>query len=126
MSFTKFSGSGFNGRNDPGIAGASANLTAELAANGSFAGIWMPGNDIPRHHQHAWRTEAALKRVLFMKVPPDDVHRLGIARAFDGLDIAALAHHREDDAGSHGHAVHRDRAGAARAMFAANVSAGQV
>ncbi len=45
--------------------------------------------------------------------------------AFDGLDRGAVALHREDEAAAHDLAVEPHRAGAAHAMLAADMGAGE-
>ena len=52
------------------------------------------------------------------------LRRLG-AMPFDGDDFGAVGLHREHDAGAHGLAVEEDRAGAADAVLAADMGAGE-
>src|ERR1700724_147639 len=86
----------------------------------------MARDDVPGHHQHARSAEAALQRVFFVEMTADDVHGFAVSRALDSLDLAAIAHHREHDAGAHHHSVDRHSAGAAGTMFTAKVGTGQI
>ena len=50
---------------------------------------------------------------------------VGVGEALDGLDVGAVDLHRQHQAGAHRRAVDDHRAGAADAMLAADVRAGQ-
>ena len=63
--------------------------------------------------------------MLFVEGVLNGVQGAGVGQAFDGLDIAAFALHREVGAALDGLAVNVHRAGAAVAGLAADVGAGQ-
>ena len=49
-----------------------------------------------------------------------------LGEALDSAQLGAAGLHREHEAGTHCFAVHQDRAGAAYAMLAAEMSAGEI
>ena len=49
-----------------------------------------------------------------------------VGEALDSAQLGAAGLHREHEAGTHCFAVHEDRAGAAYAMLAAEMSAGEI
>ena len=53
------------------------------------------------------------------------VHRSDAPEAFNGFDAAAVGLHREHQAGAHAVAVEKHGAGAADAVFAADMGAGE-
>ena len=67
----------------------------------------------------------ALQRVAFLERALQIGDRSGIRQAFDGFHLRAVALHGEGQAAAHGLAVEQHRAGAAHAMFAADMAAGQ-
>ena len=74
---------------------------------------------------HAGRAEAALQRVMLTEGFLQG-RELGVTgEPFDGHDLGALGLHREHQAGAHGCAVDENRAGAAHAVLAAHMGAGQ-
>ena len=85
----------------------------------------VAAQDVARHDQHARRAEAALQRVTFVELPAQHLHRRIGAQPFQRLHRAAVAHHRERQAGAGGLAVHHHGAGAAGAVLAAEMRRGQ-
>ena len=78
-----------------------------------------------RADQHAGCAEAALQRI----APPERVLQIGddagIRNAFDGLYVGAVALHRQHQAAAHHRVIEQHRAGAAYALFAADMRAGE-
>src|SRR5713226_881891 len=67
---------------DPGIAGASADLSAQLMTDGLRIGAGQALEDVTRRDQHAGRTEAALQAVALVKVLAQDLHNRIVAKPF--------------------------------------------
>jgi hypothetical protein len=78
-----------------------------------------------RAEQHPGRTEAALQRVAAHECILQVGDLAGIRHALDGFDPAAGALHREHEAAAHRHIVEPHRAGAADALLAPHVAAGE-
>src|SRR6266516_918467 len=78
-----------------------------------------------RADQHAGCAEPALQRI----APPERVLQIGddagIRNAFDGLYIGAIALHREHETAAHHRVIEAHRTGAAYALFAADMRAGE-
>ena len=83
-------------------------------ASSSCAVSSMPGVQI-----------AALQRVALLERILQVGDLAGVGHAFDGLDLGAVALHREHETAAHHLAVHPHRAGAADAVLAADMAAGQ-
>ena len=71
------------------------------------------------------RAEAALEAVALLEGRLDRVEPAGAGEALDGVDREPVGLHREHQAGAHGLAVELHGAGAADALLAADVRAGQ-
>src|ERR1700709_2030475 len=82
-------------------------------------------DDIPRGNQHAGRTVAALQGMLTCKRLAQGGHHRVVAKALDGADPRTVATAGVSEAGARRHAVDLDSAGAAHAMLAADMRAGQ-
>ena len=80
---------------------------------------------ILRRRDHAGRAIAALQRVALLErgLQIGDLARVG--QALDGLDLGAVALHRQHQAAAHDLAVDAHGAGAADAVLAADVAAGE-
>ena len=78
-----------------------------------------------RRRDHAGRAIAALQRVALLEGRLQVGDLAAIGQAFDGLDRGAVALHRQHQAAAHDLAVHPHRAGAADAVLAADMAAGQ-
>jgi hypothetical protein len=73
----------------------------------------------------ARRAEAALQRVVLAEGLLQRREIIVVGQSLDGDDLAAFGLDREDQAGAYRLAVHQHGAGAADAVLAANVSAGE-
>ena len=78
-----------------------------------------------RADQHAGRAETALQRIAPLECLLQIGNDAGIRDAFDGFDFGAVALHGKDEAAAHHLAVDQHRAGAADAVLAADMAAGQ-
>ena len=75
--------------------------------------------------QHARGAEAALQGIAPLERILQVGDGAGIGHALDGLDRGAVALHRKHEAAAHHGAVEQHRAGAAHALLAADMAAGQ-
>src|SRR6185295_14537252 len=80
---------------------------------------------ILRRQQHRGRAEAALQRVALAECLLEIGDRAGIGHALDRLHARAVALDGEREAAAHDHIVETDRAGAAHAVLAADMTAGE-
>src|SRR5205814_2407409 len=71
------------------------------------------------------RAKAALQRVTPAERVLQVRDRAGVRHALDGLDPSAIALHCQREAAAHDRVVHPHRAGAAYAMLAADMAAGE-
>ncbi len=78
-----------------------------------------------RRRDHAGRAIAALQRVALLERGLQVGDFAGIGQAFDGFDLGAVALHRQHQAAAHDLAVDANGAGAADAVLAADMAAGQ-
>jgi hypothetical protein len=74
-------------------------------------------------HQKAWRTEAALKAMMIDERLLKWMQSVTLGQTFNGPNIFVRRLYREHKTGANGLAIHYDGAGAANAMFAADVCA---
>ena len=107
------------------IAGAAAVVAGDLLADFLAARHAAAAQQFLRGQQHAGRTEAALQRVALLEGLLQVGDLAGVRHAFDGLDRGAVALRRQHQAAAHDHAVDPHRAGAADAVLAADMAAGQ-
>ena len=107
------------------IAGAAAVIAGHVRADRFAAGHAAARQKFLRADQHARRAEAALQRVAALERRLQIGDGAGIRQAFDGLDLGAVALHRENEAAAHDRAVEPHRAGAAHAVLAADMGAGE-
>ena len=115
-----------DGAHDADIAGAAAEIAAEIVADALFVGLVEPQYDVARRDDHAWRAEAALQRVVLGKRPAKGRHdRVGL-KAFDRLDHGAVVGVCISDARTDRLAVDQNGAGAANPLFAGQMRPGQV
>src|ERR1700732_772964 len=106
-------------------AGAATEIAAEAVADFVVGSERPLAQEIDGGHQHPRRAEPALQRVMLAERLLQTVELLDGAEAFDGLERAAVGLHREQQAGAHAVAVENDSAGAADAMLAADMGAGE-
>ncbi len=120
----------FDGIDDRLVAGTAAVVAREMfadrGAGRSTAGRHLVRSEqFLRGEQHAGRTEAALQRV----APRECLLQVGnlacVRHTFDGLDARAVALHGEREAAAHRDAVEPHRAGAAHALLASDMAAGE-
>ena len=115
-----------HGSNDVGVGAAAA----DVAGHGVLDVVVRRADGLfqQRHGAHdlAAGAVAALVAVVLHKGRLHGVQVAGLADAFDGRDLVAFMHHREREAAVHATSVHVDRAGAALAVVAAFLRAGQV
>ena len=83
------------------------------------------GQQFARADQDAGRAIAALQRVALLEGALKIGDRTGIRQALDGFHVRAVALHREGQAAADDLAIQQHRAGAAHAMLAADMTAGQ-
>src|SRR5262249_13801543 len=74
---------------------------------------------------HAGRTVAALQRIAGLEGGLQIGDLAQVRYTLDGLDTRAIALHREHEAAAHDHAIDAHRAGAAHAVLAADMAAGE-
>jgi len=80
----------------------------------------------PGRHEKAGRTETALQRVSILKRTLQRMEFISIGQAFHGMKISAVGLDRKQKTGTHGFAVHKNRASAANSMFTAEMGAGEI
>ena len=107
------------------VAGAAAQIAGKTFADVVVRGERIFSQQIGRRHQHARRAESALQGMMLVKRFLQRIHLPDAAEAFDRLDAAAVGLHREHQAGARAVAVDQHGAGAADAMLAADMGAGQ-
>ncbi len=119
-------GAALDGVDDVDVAGAPAQVAADRLARllagrgGVVAQVGGDGGDEAR------RAEAALQRMALVEGLLHRPHAaVGRPAALDGRDGCAVEGDREHQAGPHRVAVDEDRAGAADAVLAADVRAGE-
>ena len=108
------------------IPGAAADIVVETEPDGFAVGIGIFAQQLGHQHQHSRRAVTALQAVLLPERRAAAGCRLfGAAERLDGLDAAAVGLHRQRAAGARRETVEQDRAGAAHAVLAADMRAGQ-
>src|SRR5215216_5934598 len=116
---------GVEGGEDPAVPGAAAQVAGDGLAQGQLVGVGPAVQQVVDGHDHAGDAEAALHGPL-LDEGPLDVGQLALgAEALDGADVAADgvgAHHA---AGGDQDPVQQHRAGAALALLAGVLGAGQ-
>jgi hypothetical protein len=107
------------------IAGAAAIVAGKVRADHFAARHAAALEQLLRGEQHAGRAVAALQRVALLECLLQVGELAGIGDALDGVDARAVALHGEHQAAAHDHAVDAHRAGAADAVLAADMAAGE-
>ena len=110
---------------DAEIAGAAAEVAGKLDPDALLVGARQALHDVARGDQHAGRAEAALQRVLAREGLAQPLHQRIVVEALDGAHVLPVAGDRKGDAGARRLAVDQDRAGAAHAVLAAEMRAGE-
>ena len=116
-------GDGFDCVDNSLITGAAAVVARYMIANFLPAGHAAAADQVVRADQHAGRAETALQCVASPECILQVGDGAGIGQPLDGLDLRAVALHREHQAAAHNRAVNAHRAGAANAVLAADVAA---
>ena len=111
---------------DVGIAGAAADIAGEALADLTLRPRALPQDQIARGDQHCRRAIPALQCVVLVKVAAQRLDDRVAGEALDGRDLALVAGDGEHQARARRLAVDEDRAGAAHAVLAAEMSAGQI
>src|SRR5438105_3663568 len=114
-----------DGVDDRLVAGAAAVVARDMRANFVPARFATAAHEVLGGEQHAGRTEAALERVALVEGALQALELLRVGEALDRLDGAAVGLHGEHQAAAHDVAVHAHGAGAAYAVLAAEVRAGE-
>src|SRR4029453_1182584 len=116
---------GVEGGEDAAVPGAAAEVAGDGLAQGQLVGVGLAVQQVVDGHDHAGDAEAALHRPLLDKGPLD-VGQLALwAEPLDGADVAAGGVGGRHTAGRHQHPVQQHRAGAALALLAGVLGAGQ-
>src|ERR1700716_4174020 len=114
------------GVDDALIAGAAAQIARDRDPHLLLGRIGIVAQEFDQRRQHAGRAETALQAVVVAEGLLQRV-QLGIAHrdALDRGDLVAVGLHRQHQAGARRLAVEQDRAGAAYAVLAAKMRAGE-
>src|SRR5947208_3134170 len=109
------------------VARAAAQVPAQRVADLRIAGGCVVAQERDERHEDAGGAEAALQRVRLAESRLQRVELVRAARreALDGRQLSAVRLHREHQAGAHRLAVEQHGAGAAHAVLAADVGAGE-
>src|SRR5881394_582862 len=83
---------GDDGFDDIGVAGAAANLSAQLVTDGLGVWVHVPLQNVARRHQHTWRAEAALQRVALVEMPAQQRHHRIAPQPFERGYGPAVGH----------------------------------
>jgi hypothetical protein len=113
---------GLNRTYDVVVAGAAADVTAQAVANFVLARVRILLEQLADPHNHSWRAEPALQRVVLVECRLNWVQRTaGGSQAFDGRDGRSIGHHRQYGAGFDSLSIDVDGAGAALGRIAADM-----
>ena len=117
---------GADGGEDALVAGAAAEVAGQRDADLVVGRVRVVAQERGRRHDEAGRAEPALQAVVVAERRLDRRQRaVGAAEALDGGDLGAVGLHGEHQARAHGLAVEQHGAGAADAVLAAEVGAGE-
>src|SRR2546427_4783187 len=119
-------GDGFDRIDDRLVAGAAAVVAGEIFADALARRVRLVAQQRLRRHQDARRAETALQRVGEDEGALQLLDLARIGQALDRVHLAAVGLRREHEAGANDFAVHAHRAGAAHAVLAADVGAGEL
>src|SRR5262249_49123963 len=115
-----------NGGDDIGVTRAATDIAGEAVTDLALRARTPAQDQIARSDQHTGRAIAALQRVGLVKIAAQH-SRYSIAReALDRLDLTLVAGDGEYQARARRLAVDEDRAGAADAVLAAEMRAGEI
>ena len=115
-----------HGIDDILIAGAAAEIAGQRLAHLVFGWRGVFAQEGRHGHQDARRAVAALQAVMLVHRLLERMQLAGTGcEPLDGPEFMAIGLHREHQAGTHRRAIEQDRAGAANAVFAADMGAGK-
>src|SRR6266487_1056493 len=124
-----------HGRDDVLIAGAAAQVPGERLADRALVGIGMLTQEGHEGHEDAWRAEPALQPVGLAERGLERMQRIAppappappgaVRQPLDGRDVVAIHLDGEHQAGAYRLAVHQHGTGAAHAVLAPDVRAGE-
>ena len=106
------------------IAGAAAQIGREHVDKLVIADVRLAFQHAGDQHEKARRAEAALQAVMLHEGALQRVELVAVGQAFDGADLFAVGLYREHQARAHRLAIDQHGAGAAHAVFAADMRAG--
>src|SRR5215472_14753660 len=118
-------GDGFDRVNDRLVTSTPAVIAGNVFADHITARHPAARQKFLRTDQHAGGAEAALQRVAAPKRILQVGNNTGIGQTLDRLHVGAIALHRKEKAAAHHGVVDKHRAGAADALFAADMRPGQ-
>src|SRR6476659_2126854 len=121
----EFSGGLLDRLDDVHVASATTEIAADALPDLGFVGVRVLAEQPRRLHDHPRRAEAALKAVLIPERLLERVERRLAGHPLDGLEFATIRLDGEHRARFRALAIDVDRAGAAVARVASDVSAGQ-
>src|SRR5262245_21495683 len=110
---------------DINVARAHAEIAAEAGAYFVIARFCIVAQQFESREDHPRRAKAALQRMMLVKCHLQRMEFSLRPNPFNGGEFAAIGLRGEEQAGTHRAAVEQDRACAAHAMFAADVSPDQ-
>src|SRR5918999_3515230 len=116
---------GVEGGEDPPVPGAAAEVAGDGLAQGELVGVGPAVEQVVDGHDQPRDAEAALHRPLLDEGPLDVGELAGGAEALDGADVAAGGVGGQHAAGGHQDPVQQHRAGAALALLAGVLGAGE-
>src|ERR1700730_10541342 len=111
---------------DVGVAGATADVAGELLADLALRPRASPQDQVARSDQHGRRAVAALQCVVLVKIASQRLDHAVAGKALDRNDLALITRDCEHQARARRLAVDEDRTGAADAVLAAEMRAGQI
>src|SRR5580693_2479407 len=117
---------GLDRAHDADITCASAEIAAHRDADVVLARRFHAQHNVARRNNHAGSAIAALQSMMSRESRPQLARNLVLVEAFDGGDFGVFASDREGDARAYRHVVDEEGAGAADAVFAADMRAGPV
>src|SRR5207244_4000494 len=116
---------GLYGLDDAMVAGTATEHGGEPLADVGLARRRLDAQEVERRHQHSRRTEAALQAVMLAERLLQRMERAVGHQTLDRRELGAVGLHGQHQAGARGLAVDENRAGAADAVLAAHVGAGE-
>ena len=113
------------GLNDSFVPGAATEISSQCFSHVLLCRIRITTQKRRRIHQEAGRAEAALQRVVAVKSLLQCAQFAVLGQSLDGCDLMTVCLYGQHQTRAERFAVEEHRASAARAVFAADVSACQ-